>query len=780
MKGRVFYFTLLLFYLIQVQAKPQEPNPGNHNVLFLNSYSMGYTWADSVSSGVLSVFSKRDDINAFAEFLDAKRFGNSSFPEIFNLFKKKYRNIQFDVALVSDNDALDFMMIYGDSLFPGVPVVICGINNPYDYNFENKPYYGILDGIDMKDEIDMIATVSPGTRKLYFISDSATTTNLLNIRNVKKIEPLYAGRFEFTYLCKYDPEKLIQKVKSLEPGSAIALINYSQDLNGNPVNPENIYLNVVRNSPVPVFMESETLLGKGLAGGIFIKGSIHGSEAAQMALKFVDKKDYLPDERFRKPVNRYYFDYNILRKFNIPGRNLPHGSVVINQPQIILFKYLRMILPLLAIIAFLLAFVMHLLMTMRKRKKTQASLAAANQQVKEMNAELEEVNEHLSFTNEELRRAHLKSEESDRLKSAFLANMSHEIRTPLNAIIGFSSLLGDWNLNPEERENYFRIISSNSNQLLHIIEDILDLSRIEAGQMRILTEVFSLKEVLAELTESFRGQANPGVSIILAKNSGNIMLRTDCARFRQIISNLVSNALKFTRKGYVQVGYDIISENNITFYVRDTGSGISEANLGNIFNRFWKSDEESDSFKSGTGLGLSICKSLAQALGGKIWAESKLHEGSVFYLSLPDFEALPAEIKPDIEGLKTMVSHNWNHLTIAIAEDEISNQYLLTRILRNFQAEVLCFKNGKEIVEFISDNSERKISLILMDLKMPVMDGFTAYKLIRGMNHDIPVIAQTAYAMVEDLERIKNAGFSDYIAKPIRHDVLIEKISNLL
>jgi signal transduction histidine kinase/CheY-like chemotaxis protein len=742
---------------------------------------MGYTWADSVGSGVLSVFSKRNDLSVFVEFLDAKRFANPTFSENYRLFRKKYRNIHFDVALICDNDALDFMMLYGDTLFPGVPVVFCGINDPGDYNFENKEYYGILDGIDLRDEIDMIAKVSPDIRKLYFISDSATTTSLINLRYIQKLEPAYAVKFEFSYLCKYSPDSLIQTVRKFEKGSAIALINYSQDLDGNPVNPEAIYLEVTKNASVPVFMESETLLGKGIVGGIFIKGRTHGHDAAQMALKFVDNKDYHPSQRIVRPVNQYYFDFNILKKFGIPKKNLPEGSIVINKPGIIFLKYLRFILPFLVIIGFLLVIVLILLFNIRKRKKAEAVLAEAHHQVKEMNTELEEINEHLSFTNEELRRAKLKSEESDRLKSAFLANMSHEIRTPLNAIIGFSSLLGDVNLRLSDRETYFRIINSNSNQLLHIIEDILDLSRIEAGQMKIFIEVFPVNEVLKDLSDSFsKAKTNPDVSISLVNGHSNIMLRTDSSRFKQIISNLISNALKFTKKGHIQIGYEILSEKEITFFVKDTGIGIDEANLDRIFNRFWKSESENENFQSGAGLGLSICKSLSEALGGKIWAESRLHEGSTFYLSLPDYHIMTPEIKAADDNIGNHVSYNWSNLTIAIAEDEISNQYLLARILANFNANTVCFRNGKELVEFISDNTDRQISLILMDLKMPVMDGFTAFRLIRELNHDIPIVAQTAYAMVEDIDKIRSAGFCDYIVKPIRQEILVEKIRKVL
>ena len=767
----------------------------DHNVLFLNSYSMSYTWADSVGVGVRSAFSSRNDLAVYVEFLDAKRFGQSTFSETYKLLGKKYRNLAFDVILIVDNDALDFMMKYGDSLFPGVPVVFCGINNPGDYDLKNRNYYGILEGIDLKEEIDMIADLLPDVNKLYFLSDSTNTTSLINLKYIQKIEPLYKGRFEFEYICRYTIDSLVKKVRTFEPGSAIALVNYAQDHQGRPLNSEAVNLMVTRNSPVPVFMESETLLGQGIAGGIILKGRMHGLDAARLALKFIDNHDYKPELQISQPVNRTYFDHRVLKKFNIHKNQLPNDAVVINKPQMVIFKYINYILPFLAVIGLLLIIVFILLINVRKRKRAESlvkqklleiqeknfMLEEAHLRVKEMNVELEEINEHLSFTNEELRRAKVKSEESDRLKSAFLANMSHEIRTPLNAIVGFSSLMGDQEITAKDRETYFRIINSNSNQLLHIIDDILDLSRIEAGQMKIYEEVFNVSEVLEELTDTFRkSRNNPDVKLTLVDSQPGILLRTDPARFKQVMTNLISNALKFTRRGEISIGVQMTSPDGIWFYVKDTGVGISEKNLTQIFNRFWKSDEEVGDYHSGAGLGLAICRSLCDALGSKIWAESQPGVGSVFYVSFPAASILQAEKteKETVQGFSAPCG--WKHVTIAIAEDELSNQYLLSAILKDFNANVICFRNGKEIVEYISDHPDEKIHLILMDLKMPEMDGFMANKLIREMNRDIPVIAQTAYAMVEDIEKIKAASFTDYIVKPIKQEQLIEKIKKLL
>ena len=777
-------------------AQSQEPGPKMHNVLYINSYAMTYTWTDSLVSGIFSVFSQHNDIQLYIEFLDAKRFDRSEFQDLYKLYKKKYNNIKFDVAIVSDNDALDFLMEYGDVLIPDIPIVFCGINNPEDYNFDNTNFYGILDGIDLKAEINLIIQVMPDVKKLCFISDSSTTTSLLNLAYIIKLEPEYADRLQFVYICNYSLDSLMQAVSKFEKGTAIALINYYQDKKGNPLNPEAIYLEIAHKSPVPIFMESETLLGKGIAGGIFIKGRKHGRDIANLALKFIDNADYTPPIRVTRPENLYYFDYKILKKFDIPEKYLPAGSIIINKPHVVFIKYLKYIFALTAVIGFLLMIVLILFFNIRQRKKAEdlvkqkleeirdknSMLEHGHQQVNEMNAKLEEINEHLSKTNEELVSARDKSEESDRLKSAFLANMSHEIRTPLNAIIGFSSLLNDPALNEADREYYFRIISSNSHQLLNIIEDILDLSRIEAGQLKTYIALFSVHELIVELVDSFsKSITNNQVKISMSSfiQDTHLMLKTDPGRFKQIISNLLSNAIKFTQKGVIEIGYNLDSNKEITFYVKDTGIGIEKKDLPYIFNRFWKAEEQVDKFHSGAGLGLSICKRLCDALGSKIRAESEPGVGSAFYVTFRDYRIRKEEDSDHEISSPDPMHYNWEAFTVAIVENEISNLYLLTRILKKMKVNIIGFKSGVEVVDFFRDNAYKKIDLILMDIKMPGMDGIVAAKLIREINPNIPIIAQTAYAMVEDVNKIKSS-FDDFISKPIRTGLLIEKVKKFL
>lgn len=789
-------FAFLVFLMFPcVKVKPQHVQSETHKILYIDSYTVGYYRTDSVFLGIQEIFSKRSDIQLYTEFLDAKRFGQLHFDQLFKFYANKYREISFDAVITTDQDALDFIMKYGDSLAPGVPRIFGSISNPDNYSFKDGKFYGIHDLVDLKEEIDLIIKVIPSCKKIYFITDNSTT-GLSNLNVIRQIEPLYASHLKFEYIHNYAPDSLMQAVSVCEEGSVIALINYYQDVQGNPINVEATNLEIARRAAVPIIADNESLLGNGLAGGIINKGALHGREIAELTLKFIDNKNYSPTRQIITPQGISYFDFHVMKRFNISKKLLPEGSVIINKPQFF-FKYLKYIFLLLALIGLLLLIILLLFRNISRRKKAEElvrqkleeirgknqELEFAHMQVNEMNAELEEINEHLLKTNEELIRAREKSVESDKLKSAFLANMSHEIRTPLNAVIGFSSLLSDASMTSEDREEYFRIITSSSDLLLHIIDDILDLSKIEAGQLKIFMESFSVNDLLVELANSFKpGKVDDQIDISLSipEEKNTIMLNSDPMRFKQICSNLLSNAVKFTKKGIIQIGYHFDTHDDITFFVKDPGIGIEKKDLENIFSRFWKANEQGERFYAGTGLGLSITKRLTEALGGSIWVESTPGIGSTFYFAFPISFVKKTNTKAIHKNPADSGTHNWNGITIAIAEDETYNLYLLTRILKKLKVEIISFKNGKEIVGFFQDSSHQKVDLILMDIKMPGMDGYTATRHIRKIEPNIPIIAQTAYAMVEDVNKIKSSPFDDYISKPIRPGILIEKVGKLL
>ena len=369
---------------------------------------------------------------------------------------------------------------------------------------------------------------------------------------------------------------------------------------------------------------------------------------------------------------------------------------------------------------------------------------------------------------QELIQARIKAEQSDRLKSAFLANMSHEIRTPLNAIVGFSRLMTTTD-NREDEKLYSEIINQNSDVLLQLINDILDLSKIEAGIFEYIKQPMDLGEMCRNVYEIHKGRVQEGVTLTLDNEDDSLMINEDKNRILQLITNLITNAIKFTYEGEIHFGFKL-KKDYIDFYVKDTGIGISEEKLSHIFGRFVKLN----SFVQGTGLGLAICQMIVEKMGGAITVESELHEGSTFRFTIPyDMYNKQEKFKKNAEReqhLKVAIK-SLQLRTLLVAEDVDSNFLLMNTVLGK-KYKLIRARDGREAVDMYKENHP---DLIFMDIKMPYMDGLEATRLIRGYSKDIPIIALTAFAFESDRERAIEAGCNDYLTKPVSQEA-IEKI----
>ncbi|MCZ4695055.1 cache domain-containing protein [Ancylomarina euxinus] len=376
----------------------------------------------------------------------------------------------------------------------------------------------------------------------------------------------------------------------------------------------------------------------------------------------------------------------------------------------------------------------------------------------------------------ELIEAKEKAEESDRLKSAFLANMSHEIRTPMNGILGFINLLNEPNLNKSQIDKYSTIINKSSDRLLNTIDDIIDISRIEAGEVLVLNTKISIQAVMNELYTFHSPEAKlKGLSLSiqpsLSPEQTNII--TDRNKFHRILSNLIKNAIKYTKRGAITFGYSWKNK-CIEFFVKDTGIGIPKDRTQAIFNRFEQADNGNTRLFEGSGLGLALSKAYTEMLGGKIWVESKEGKGSVFYFTIPykpelkDKDSL-AKIDNDSKDENLI-----NNLKILIAEDDEISGMLIEIELEKYCKTIIKARTGAEVVEICRNNPD--IDLILMDIRMPIMDGYEATRQIRQFNKNIIIIAQTAYSFVGDREKSIESGCNDYISKPILKDKLFELI----
>ena len=379
----------------------------------------------------------------------------------------------------------------------------------------------------------------------------------------------------------------------------------------------------------------------------------------------------------------------------------------------------------------------------------------------------------------ELKHAKERAEESDKLKTAFLANMSHEIRTPMNAIIGFSELLNDEDLTKDNRREFVNLINDNSRLLLNLIEDIIDVAKIEAEQIKIVQSTCQVNQILDELGKYYKVELNKyeyksiEIKVVKEQEDERFAIISDPLRFKQIMNNLIGNAIKFTDKGSVEFGYTIKDKKTIQFYIKDTGIGLPLDKLNVIFERFRQAEESTTKEYGGTGLGLTISRRLIELLGGTIWVESVLHQGSTFYFTLP-LKIANGSVKMRHFNLITE-KPDWKEKTILVAEDETSNYELVKATLLKTNVKLLWAKNGKEAVAICKNNNA--IDLILMDIRMPEMNGYEATENIKEFRPALPVISLTAYAMADDKEKSIEAGCDDYISKPIKPQDLIDKIS---
>jgi PAS domain S-box-containing protein len=403
-------------------------------------------------------------------------------------------------------------------------------------------------------------------------------------------------------------------------------------------------------------------------------------------------------------------------------------------------------------------------------------LKERDKKLQEQNDLYQSLNTELTQLYKELYQAKEKAIESERLKTAFLANMSHEIRTPMNGIIGFAGLLGK-DLDDAKRAKYIEIIQKNSNQLLNIINDLIDISKIESGHIDLELSAVNLDTFTAQLKEMYNHVASEKqIKLVLKNKIEHIDILADETKLRQIFINLIDNAFKFTEKGSVTFGYSK-TDDAVEFYVSDTGIGIPKEYHQAVFERFRRLDESTIKKFGGTGLGLSISKAFAEKMGGRIWVDSETGTGSTFYFSLP-VELIRKKHSDNKASPKPSYNFDWQDKTILIAEDEPINYYFFEEILEDTKAILIWAKNGKMAVEMCQARND--IQLVLMDIKMPEMNGYDATREIKKTKPDLPIIAQTAYALIGDETKAKAAGCDAYIKKPIQIDSLLQLFSKYL
>lgn len=711
------------------------------DIVLLNSYHPTFKWTADITRGVLEELPPQENYRVFVEYMDSKRFQSDEYLKGLNqLFSKKYESINIDGVILSDNNALDFFLKYGNQIWGDIPVAFCGINNINDYNPDTLRFKGIDENINIDSTLNIIKVLQPDLDKLIVVSDSTHSGQIFSNQFAEAAK--YHPWLKYQIIHAGSPKQLSSELQSIcGPKKAVYLLSLYIDRGGFPREMLDEAPLIIDNCKVPVYSNWDFLFNDFIVGGVVIRGINQGREAASIMKETLNGTCCKPWLTHTREI--LALDYRQTNRNGLNFNSLTPPGILLNKPENPFQKFKQEILIIISILSFLVIVIIVLLRVLNQKKKAEKNLAYSesrlelaldganeglwdvdfingeifisqrfarllkynnpneigfnttnyknffhpddHQQVSEafqmhkaglatvfrcearfinkrdqyvwfsvhgkiterdlnheplrMVGTITEIQSQKEFENQ-LREAKEKAEESDRLKSAFLANMSHEIRTPMNAIIGFTDLILNDLLDENEQHQYLRVIKNSGENLLNIINDIIDISKIESEQLKIKEEKFDLHTVLQNIqniAESLINQKDKNIRFLIKPGStkDEFQIRADQYRLHQLLLNLITNAIKFTDNGTIEAGYTIRDEGTLVFFVKDTGRGIAPRYKNIIFERFRQIDESPVRKFGGTGLGLAITKSLITIMKGEIWFDSEPGKGSEFYFSLP-------------------------------------------------------------------------------------------------------------------------------------------------
>lgn len=731
------------------------------------SGQLDHWWSEEQLVGIRQAFTDNSQYRLHVERLDLLEFGTENYKrELSRFLMRKYAPIadEFRGIIICDEDALDFYLKHIQPQWGNIPFTFSAVREPLPESLlrSKLKYAGVIQTIGYRETISAALNLQPNTRRIVVASDR-TKVAQKSITEIQAIAPEFPVKFEFVGAGTF--EQTARALEALGPGDIVIRLRLYVDSEGKMMSAEQSLKFLREHTKVPMYGFSEGLINKGLIGGKLLSGVIHGRQAGHLMIGLIENPADVQGRLVRAGTGRYIFNYEQLQRFGLDPARLPSDSTIVNRPVSFYQMYKRQVWALVGILLFLFVLVLALLW----------------------------INSKLRVARYTLLKAKKAAEEASNIKSRFLANMSHEIRTPLGAVLGFAELLGSSDLSPAQREDLIGKIKRHGTALTSIVDDILDLSRVEAGRIQIEKIKVMLPELLNDIISTVKFRASEKAIGLSISSNGPIpkSITTDPTRLRQVLGNIIGNAIKFTEKGGVNVMVSFDKNENrtpvnqLTFLISDTGRGLSEKEASKLFEPFIQADSSTTRKYGGTGLGLILSRELARALGGDVQLiRYEVNHGCTFSITLdagdvegewvihdlsdieqPAVVAPPRKASPipDLTGVKVL-----------LAEDSPDNQVLESRFLKMAGAEVDIAENGAESID---KAMHEKYDVILMDIQMPVLDGIAATSQLRTMGFKNPIIALSAHALSDQKRKSLEAGCNCHLTKPINRATLLNTVA---
>lgn len=623
-------------------------------MLLLNSYNQDLIWTDTITEGVREILESQPiSFKLSVESMDTKNFYSPDYLELLvEKYSLKYGDTTFDAIITSDDNAANFALTYRDKLFNNAPIVFCGVN---DLEFSQKVEFsnitGVLEFTDFAGTIEAALSMQPGLEEIFIITDETTTGNISRTL-LKELLPGFKGRVAFSWLDNVTMLELKNAVTDLPENSAILLVSFNRDKDGNWFTYTESINHLRSVSTVPIYGMWDFYLGKGSIGGMITSGHRQGMLAAEMAVDIINGVNPSNLPVIIQRSNQYMFDQNELSRFGIDTSNLPDDSIVINAPESIYQRFAFEIWLIGCVFVFMTIVIFVLMANNNAKKRAEIELEELNRYQESL---IELRTEELVQRSRELEIANHDLKKLDSLKTAVLNTVSHDLRTPLTSVLGFCKIIdrdfkrhfkplceGDENLSVrgDRIQANLDIIEKEGERLTRLVNDFLDLSKIESGDISWNDISLDPKQLLEQSRPVLEGYfSETGVSLTLEVEDRLPQILADPDRLLQVLNNLVGNAAKFTYKGNVKLVATTTEGGWLKVIVQDTGIGIPQEELDNIFNKFYQvSLTTSDTRKvtRGSGMGLAISKRIIEHYGGELKAESEPNHGSSFTFTIPE------------------------------------------------------------------------------------------------------------------------------------------------